>query len=403
MKTGGIFAVTVAACVFLVPARAGFAAGTEQVPARAATAELERVSHELTHVVQQGQSRPATVARSRPASGGGATVAPSTPAQTSPAAAAQSTSPDVQEISRLADAMIVEAGKLQGMFEAPQYVDGRRYVADIGNDARQIKALASRLGPNPTLEQSAAFNRSVSERLRHKDRAIENLQRWLDGLGEQSTGPATTRPATQAVRAESTNGTGAQSAPGRVAVRPADSTRSSESLSLNFGKVEQASVGVTSIFMERNRFYVLGSDRQLYLLPDATYRSAAGGEIQIQAGKMMSKAGPDIVVKGSTIKENAVPEADTKSGQASGRRTYQPIVIRKRIDASTPTATREKTWRPVVIITDSDLQDGRYDGPGGVWIEVRDGQLSSAGGSLEQHRPPPFIDVNGDGSIGFRN
>lgn len=160
---------------------------------------------------------------------------------------------------------------------------------------------------------------------------------------------------------------------GRVKVQMPAAARKRESLSLNYTRVSRATVRVTNVYSIRNRIHVKGADNALYALADGTYQGDTGDQIQVQRGTVTVRAGSDVVVKGKKILQNYVPS--------------QP--------------SDEKTWRPIVVLTDP-VSDGRYQGPGGTWLEVSNGEIATAGGAMEAYEPPPFYDVSGDGTLSFR-
>ena len=130
--------------------------------------------------------------------------------------------------------------------------------------------------------------------------------------------------------------------------------RPSASLALNFEKIRAPSVRVQSTHRQQSRVIVRGWDNKFYALPDGTYSDETGQQLVVSQGAVGAQAGGDMALKGKKILQNAVP-------------------------------------------------DGKYAGPGGAWIESSGGKIVSVGGQLERHTPPPFLDVNGDGSIAVRD
>jgi len=140
------------------------------------------------------------------------------------------------------------------------------------------------------------------------------------------------------------------------APNPADAAgdRPTESLSLNFDKIRATSVRVRSTHRQQSRVIVRGWDNRFYALPDGTYTDGAGQQLVVSLGNVEAGSSGDMVMKGKKILQNAFP-------------------------------------------------DGKFGGPGGAWIEVSGGKIVSVGGQLERHTPPPYLDVNGDGSIAVRD
>lgn len=151
--------------------------------------------------------------------------------------------------------------------------------------------------------------------------------------------------------------------------RAGDGSVPAENLSLNFGKINVPRARVSERLRHKNRLLVQGTDKRLYLVPDGKYGSKTKGEVHVTAGRVRfgnitlkrgytadssSSSSGDVVVKGSKIKENAASA------------------------------------------------DGRYTGPGGAWLEIKNGEIVSVGGQLERHDPPPFVDVNGDSGLRIR-
>jgi len=137
---------------------------------------------------------------------------------------------------------------------------------------------------------------------------------------------------------------------GRVPNPAGADDRPVENLSLNFEKIRATSVRVTSTHRQKSRVIVRGWDSKFYALPDGSYASDPGQGIVVSGGAVREKASGDVVIKGKKILQNYLP-------------------------------------------------DGRFVGPGGAWIEIRNGKIATVGGQLERHKPPPLIDVNDDGSL----
>ena len=268
----------------------------------------------------------------------------------------------------------------------------------------------------------ATFAQSSSEKEESSGKESDRRTHELGHVLQQEKSPRS-RPGERVMRPK--YGAGQDGDPDRPVIsgrvpdpHTADGSVPTETLSLNFEKIIVPSVRVSERLRHKNRALFLGQDKQIYVVPDGIYSNKTGGEVEIAHGRVRYSditlkrgytasdgSSGDVIMKGSNIKENAASTDEKGSEQATGRRTHEPIVIRKRIDKSSPAVPGSQLTpsQNKVIAMAAASEDGRYTGPGGAWIEIKGGEIVAIGGRLERHKPPPFYDVTGDGGISRRD
>ncbi len=127
-------------------------------PVEQATNRIDELHHELTHVVQQKRSSSHEAAHVLQQGKGKSAIA---------------------NVMALAGKIMAESKKLEKLYNTPATREGKQHARAIGADARQIQQLGKKLGPSPSTEEEAQFYFSVSERLRHSDRAIDGHKEWI--------------------------------------------------------------------------------------------------------------------------------------------------------------------------------------------------------------------------------
>ena len=83
------------------------------------------------------------------------------------------------DITKLADQIAIESKKLEKLYKTPGTRGGKKRARALGDDAEQIKELGKQLDAAASPEEERHVYTRISERLRHKDRAVSSHKEWI--------------------------------------------------------------------------------------------------------------------------------------------------------------------------------------------------------------------------------
>ncbi len=319
---------------------------------RASSHRIDSVLHELTHAVQQAQ---------------GSSGSAKTTGASQTVSASRSRMETAGRIQTLTDQLLGQTPELERIYRDRNLAEGIGYMNTISSEARKIKDLTQSLGPSPGSSETAEYYRRVSERLRHINRAKDDHDKWMDVLsiswpsGQAKAGD----PDRPLVAGRIYNASGSSPA----------NDHPTESIALNYSKIQLHSASIDRIYEYGDLVFLLDSAGNAYSLPDGVYSGVKGDRVEI---------------KGKKILQNYTETESQSSGMATGRRTYEPILLGNSDRGQSTAASGRRSIYPVRFAIKS--AEGRYTASGS-WFELKGGTIASVGGILYKHNSLPFVPI----------